>query len=158
MPSLPYAIALTVALLCAVAGGRRAFAAGMAITAGWVLYNAAWWDYSPAALTGLGSVDIWCVTTVVLSTFILTIGWRQWWSYAMWGVFCAQMTLHCAYQFNALDWTPYSKALDALFLALLAVLYAVGGPTIVDRMLDYYHRCRDGFHSAGPTPSKAQAQ
>lgn len=158
MPSLPYAIALFVALLCAIAGGRRTFAAGMVITAGWVLFNAAWWDNSPAALSGIDPIDIWCLTTLLIGGTILWIARDAWWSIALWGILTLQMVLHVLYQYSGLAWKPYNTALDALFLALLSVLMMAGGGKIVDMVSILARTVWHHLNPLSPASAKSQKQ
>lgn len=126
MPSLPFAVLLLAAVLCSSFGGRRAFAIGMVIAADWVLYNAPWWGYDPATAIGLRYTDGWAVVDLLALIAVLSIAQWRWWGFAIAGILLVQIWIYALID-AGVAFTPASKALDALFLAQLTVLFMAGG-------------------------------
>lgn len=156
--SLPYGLLLIAAVLSASLAGQRATIAGGIIAAGWAFYNAAWWGRSPAAFIGIDEVDLWAMTDMLIGATMLWFGRDRWWGVALWALFVMQGALHIPHQYGGLAFAPYSKALDTLFLAQLAVLFMTGGGRLVDYLSDCLRHVRHVLRSPSAAPRKAQAE
>lgn len=162
MASLPYGLILLAAVLCSAFGGRLAFASGSVVLAGWVLFIAAWWEHSPAAMINMAGIDashmdVWAVTDLLAGWTILVLAAPRWWAFALWGMLTAQMMLHCAHQYAGLDYAPYATGLDTLFVGQVAVLFMTGRGRIADLLSVCLHRGWHVLRAAWPA-SRAEAR
>lgn len=165
IPALPYgalALLAVASTLVSSEDRRPAFFASVAIFVGWVLFNSAWWGTSPAGLLndagiGVSHADVWSITDLAIGAIILYTGQCRWWSLSLWALLTAQVLLHCFYQFAGLAFASYSFALDVLFLGQLAVLFMIGGRSIVDHLLNLVHHVRDVLLPTAPASGETEA-
>lgn len=131
MPSLPYAVLLLVTMFISSFAGWRTFATSAVIGADWVIFNAAWWDISPAALSSsmgaeFSHTDIWALTDLAAMVAVVCIAPYRLWSFAIAGFLLLQIGIYGLLDAGT-PWSMVTVVLDALFLAQLAVLSGKGG-------------------------------
>lgn len=158
---IPYGILCGLAALVSLAAGRKPFIGALAVLACWGFYNSIWFEgglgfrlWSALSPYGVGYVDIWAMTDLCLAALVLYLARTQWWGLAIWAVILIQMGFHVAHQFAGLGFSPYSVALDALFLGQLAVFFMLGGGSCVSLVLDWISDLRNVFHSPAPASRK----
>lgn len=116
---------------------RRAVAVSVLLFANWVCFVLAWTDYKPKlvfAAVGmpLTNIDMWALLDALAASCIIAVAYDRWWGLALWGMLVAQLAGHSLYQGGLVAYAPYSAALDALFLAQVAVFLLLGGGGIVN--------------------------
>lgn len=162
MASLPYAVPLLLAVLYASLSNKRAFAVGTVMTAGWLLYIAAWWEYSPAAIFSMSGIyvdhqDVWAMTDMAVAIYIVLKANRTKWAGGLFWLLVAQVTFHCFYKYAGLSAGLYETALNTTFLAQVAALFMAGGRRSADRLLDILDHAWHVFCEAWSTQEEDQA-
>lgn len=120
-----------------------AYWCGTILMASWALWGISMrTEWGPAFLLSrigvwIDPVDIWSFTDFAAMIAIPLIGRVRWWTITLCSILAVQIALHCVYMLGAIEFRPYGSALDFLFLGQLAVLFAIGGPGAVDRLLDW---------------------
>lgn len=116
---------------------RDAVAISLLLFASWVSFVLSWTDYAPSlAIERVGlsmaDVDVWALVDALAASCIIALAWDRWWGWSLWGLLIAQLVGHSLYQFGSVAFAPYSAALDALFLAQVAVFILLGGGGLGD--------------------------
>lgn len=139
----------------------RAVLAGLLILIGWGLWVCSYGPNSPAGLLyrlGVKDIehsDVWAMVDALTSTAILAMAYHTRWGWGLWGAIVCQIVMHGANRYGGLPYPAYLTALDALFLAQLAILFSVGGRGCADTLSAI---CRHGRHvlrSPRSTPGEA---
>lgn len=141
---------LTNGALCAAAFGFAAFVrvgrAEAVVLAGllgcnFVFCALAYTPYAPkyalqAAGIPLTSKDLWMLADALYGAAAIIIGFWRRWAWALWGMAVVQVSIHAAYLAGLFGPDTYSDRLQNVLHAQLAVFFIIGGPGVVDYLLD----------------------
>lgn len=162
MANLPYAVPLLAAVLYASLSNERAAAVGTVMMAGWLLYIAAWWEYSPAAIFSMSGVyidhqDAWAITDMLVAIYVVLKANGTRWACALFWILVLQVAFHCFYKYAGLSAGLYETALNTTFLAQVAALFMAGGRKSADRLFDIFAHSRHVLRKAWPASGEKRA-
>jgi hypothetical protein len=132
--------------------GERGAALGVSLIllAVWAVYVMPWvWEPASIAgvlyrlgVTSITHMHVAIAVDALASMAVLTIGAMHKWAWGIWGCFIFMLCDHATADIFGVPYYPYSRALDAAFLAQLAILYMLGGRGVFDNLSRGFDRVR----------------
>lgn len=136
-------------------------AAGLHVS--WVVYVMAWTPWSPAIflsryVSDTDSISIWTFMNCLNAGLAIELWLRDYylkeWLAALYALLLSACFLDVMYAYGVIQWVSFNRVADFIFVAEMAILYAVGGRNGLALVRDCFARWRVR-HKSSPALQKA---